>query len=209
MQPPWQHYVALGDSFTEGFGDAVDGFARLGAADRLAAALRGLNPDLRYTNLAVRGLTVGEIREQQLEPALRLKPDLVSVVAGANDILTGRFNATRWEEEFQVVFEALTLGGATVITANLPDFPVLRTLKEPLQLRVRSNILRGNGVIKRLAVGYRAVFVDAWAISQRSEPGDWSGDGVHLNSRGYFRFAQEILIALEQQTGWTIGNTEQ
>ena len=205
---PWHHYVAMGDSFTEGFGDPADGFAKLGVADRLAAALRQSKPDLRYTNLAVVGLTVAEIREQQLEPALRLKPDLVSVVAGANDILTGRFSATRWEEEFALMFEALTQTGAAVITANLPDFPVLRTIKEPLQARVRSNIARGNSVIERLAAQYRAIFVDAWAISQRSDRGDWSEDGVHLNSRGYFKFAQEMLTSLEQQTGLRIGAIE-
>lgn len=204
----WHHYVAMGDSFTEGFGDSVDGFATLGVADRLAAALRGSNPDLGYTNLAERGLLVREIREQQLETALRLRPDLVSVVAGANDILTGRFSATGWEEEFRTIYEALTQVGATIITANLPDFPILRTLKEPLQARVRSNIARGNSVIERLAAGYRTVFVDAWGISQRSDPGDWSADGVHLNSRGYFKFAQETLKMLERQTGLTIGAIE-
>jgi lysophospholipase L1-like esterase len=201
---PWPYYVAMGDSFTEGFGDSVDGFAKLGVADRLAAALRGSNPDLRYTNLAVRGLTVREIREQQLEPALRLKPDLVSVVAGANDILTGRFSAAGWEEEFSALFEALTQTGAAVIMANLPDFPILRTLKEPLQTRVRSNIARGNSVIERLAAGYQVILVDAWGISQRTDPEDWSEDGVHLNSRGYFNFAQETLKILERQTGLSI-----
>ena len=93
----WHHYVAMGDSFTEGIGDSVEGFAKLGAMDRIAAALRQTNPNLRYTNLAKRGLVVSEIREQQLETALRLKPDFVSVVVGANDIMTGRFSATLWD----------------------------------------------------------------------------------------------------------------
>ena len=116
---PWHHYVALGDSFTEGIGDPVEGFARLGVVDRLAAALRQSNPDLRFTNLAQHGLGVGEIREQQLEPALRLEPDIASVVAGANDIMTGRFDVTRWEEEFRTLYQALTRAGAAVISANI------------------------------------------------------------------------------------------
>lgn len=37
---PWHYYVAIGDSFTEGVGDPVEGFAKFGAADRLAVALR-------------------------------------------------------------------------------------------------------------------------------------------------------------------------
>ncbi|MBK8834875.1 MAG: hypothetical protein IPO29_08425 [Anaerolineae bacterium] len=77
---PWHHYVALGDSFTEGVGDPVEGFEMLGAMDRLAAALRQSNPALQVTNLAKRGLVLAEIRDQQLAPALGLKPDFVSVV---------------------------------------------------------------------------------------------------------------------------------
>ena len=202
----WRHYVVLGDSFTEGIGDPVEGYAMLGAADRLAAALRQANPDLRYTNLAKRGLLVAEIREQQLETALRLKPDFVSVVAGANDIMTGRFSATRWEEEFGILYEALAQTGAAVIAVNLPEFPVLQTLQEPLQARVKSNIARGNSIIERLAAQYQVMLVDAWASSQRSDPEDWSEDGVHLNSRGYFKFAQETLKVIEQRTGLRIGD---
>jgi lysophospholipase L1-like esterase len=205
---PWHHFVAIGDSFTEGVGDSVDGFAKLGAVDRLAAALRQSSPDLRYTNLAQRGLVVSEIREQQLDTALRLDPDLVSVVAGANDIMTGRFSADRWEKEFRTLYEALTQAGATIIAANLPAFPILQTLKEPLQTRVLNNIARGNSTIERLATEYQAILVDAWTVSQQTERADWSEDGVHLNSRGYFKFAKEVLGRLEQQTGFKIGDIE-
>jgi lysophospholipase L1-like esterase len=37
---------------------------------------------------------------------------------------------------------------------------------------------------------------------------DRSEDEVHLNSRGYFNFAQETLKVLEQQTGLRIGSIE-
>lgn len=205
---PWRHYVALGDSFTEGVGDPVDGFAIHGAVDLLAAALRRTSPDLRFTNLAQRGLVVAEIRRQQLEPALSLRPDLVSVVAGANDIMTGRFNVTGWEDEFRTLFEALTQAGATVISANIPEFAIMRTLKAPLQLRLKSNIARGNAVIERLAAAYGVILVDAWAISTRSDREDWSADGVHLNARGYLKFAQDVVALLERARGVRIGAVE-
>lgn len=205
---PWRHYVALGDSFTEGVGDPVAGFAMLGVADRLAVVLRQSNPDLYYANLAQRGLLMSEIREQQLEAALTLKPDLVSVVAGANDILTGRCSAARWEEELRTLYQGFADAGATVIAATLPEFPILRTLPGPLQARVKGNLVRGNALIERLAVQCRIVLVDTWAISQRSEPGDWSEDGVHLNARGYFKLAREVVALLEEAQGIRIGAVE-
>ena len=95
-----------------------------------------------------------------------------------------------------------------VISANIPEFAILRTLKEPLQARLRANIARVNAVIERLAAQYEVILVDAWTISGRSDREDWSEDGVHLNSRGYFKFAQETLKTLEQQTGFRIGDIE-
>ena len=63
-------------------------------------------------------------------------------------------------------------------------------------------------MIERLAAEYQVILVDAWAVSQRSDREDWSEDGVHLNARGYFKFAQETLKVLEQQTGLRIGAIE-
>ena len=58
-----------------------------GWADRLAEQLAAVNPDLLYANLAIRGRKLPQIRAEQLEPALKLEPDLASVLGGVNDIL--------------------------------------------------------------------------------------------------------------------------
>lgn len=205
----WNEYVAIGDSFTEGIGDPVDGVSKLGAMDRVAAALKQSNPNLKYTNLAKRGLLVAEIREQQLQAALHLKPDFVTIVAGSNDILAGRFNPIRWEQELRTLYKTLAATGAVVSTGNIPNFPVLRTLKEPLQLRVNNNIAIGNDIIQRLAAQYQIILVDAWTIScSHLDGNDWSTDGIHPNSRGYLKFAKEILKTIEQHTGTNIGSIE-
>ena len=167
---PWHHYVALGDSFTEGVGDPVEGFEMLGAMDRLAAALRQSNPALQVTNLAKRGLVLAEIRDQQLAPALGLKPDFVSVVGGANNILSGRFDSARFEDEFDTLLSALTASGARVCTGNLPRFPIIATLREPLQARLSKNLARANAIIARVAARHGAILVDALSLIHISEP---------------------------------------
>ncbi len=50
-------------------------------ADRVAEQLAVNNPDFRYANLAIRGRLLGPIIDEQLEPALALKPDLVTIYA--------------------------------------------------------------------------------------------------------------------------------
>jgi lysophospholipase L1-like esterase len=204
----WHRYVALGDSFTEGVGDSVDGFAKLGAMDRLAAAFRQSSPGLQFTNLAKSGLLVSEVREQQLETALALEPDFVTLVAGANDILKGRFNAAGWEQEFQILFEALARSGAVVVTGGVPNFPLLKTLKESHQVGMTRIISKANNIMRRVSDRYQVIYIDSWSISALSNQEDWSLDGVHLNSRGYFKFAQEIIQVLEQRLGLRLGVIE-
>ena len=72
-------YVALGDSFTAGL---VPGEPRW--ADEVA---RALGPDTRYENLAWVGATSSDVEHKQLDKALGLSPDVVTIVCGANDVL--------------------------------------------------------------------------------------------------------------------------
>ena len=81
-------FVALGDSTTEGLEDPYAGRSGYrGWADRLAERLATLDPDVRYANLAIRGRKLGQIRAEQLAPALAMAPDLASVIGGINDVL--------------------------------------------------------------------------------------------------------------------------
>ena len=48
-----------------------------------------------YANLAVRGRSTRRIRYEQLERAAILRPDLVTLFSGTNDVVALRFDATR------------------------------------------------------------------------------------------------------------------
>ena len=86
---PWRRFVAIGDSFTEGIGDpdpAAPGGHR-GWADRVAEVLAQQVDDFAYANLAVRGKLIAQIVADQVEPAVALRPDLISICAGGNDVI--------------------------------------------------------------------------------------------------------------------------
>src|SRR5689334_15621887 len=117
----YARYVAIGDSTTEGLDDPYPEGGFRGFADRLAGDLALLEPDLRYANLAVRGRRAHEVREQQLEPALELEPDLASVVAGLNDTLRGDFDLQATGDHIEAMLTALREAGADVITMTFPD----------------------------------------------------------------------------------------
>src|SRR3954447_8736645 len=117
----YKRYVALGDSQTEGLGDGDDTVGLRGFADRLAEHLAAVNPGLRYANLAVRGRTAGQVRTEQLGPALDLRPDLATVVAGVNDLLRPRVDVAEVAGQLEEMFAALTAAGAQVATLTIPD----------------------------------------------------------------------------------------
>ncbi|WP_279403059.1 SGNH/GDSL hydrolase family protein, partial [Arthrobacter sp. JCM 19049] len=81
--------MALGDSFTEGIGDPDENNPgrHRGWADRLAEQLSSSVEDFAYANLAIRGRLIAQIVEEQIDPAIALKPDLISICAGGNDVL--------------------------------------------------------------------------------------------------------------------------
>src|SRR5688572_26677286 len=129
-QHPWTRYVALGDSFTEGIGDpeprSVGGHR--GWADRVAEVLSSQTDDFAYANLAIRGRLLQQILDEQIEPALELKPDLVTISAGGNDIIRPGTDPDDVAARFETGIARLRRDGATVVMFNGPDIggtPVL------------------------------------------------------------------------------------
>ena len=82
-------YVALGDSFSEGVGDPDPDRPNgvRGWADRAAEVMAEHEPGFRYANLAIRGRKMHQVLTEQVDAALEMSPDLVTVYAGGNDIL--------------------------------------------------------------------------------------------------------------------------
>ncbi len=190
--PAFERYVAIGDSTTEGLGDPVgsDGFR--GWADRLAERLARTNPTVQYANLAVRGRLAGQVHSQQLQPAIALRPDLASVVAGLNDALRPGFDAQRVAGHLEAMLDALTQGGATVITFTLPDsVPVM-----PIARFARPRLIALNEAVRDSAARTGAVLVDMERHPVASDPRLWSQDRLHPNPAGHERIAAAAAQAL-------------
>ena len=73
-----------------------------------------------YANLAVRGLRMHEIRVRQLEPALALHPDLMTVFGGMNYVIAPRVDFDAIRAEHVIVFGEARRDGCTVLTATPP-----------------------------------------------------------------------------------------
>ncbi|MER7110502.1 SGNH/GDSL hydrolase family protein [Streptomyces sp. NPDC000229] len=185
-------YVALGDSMTEGVGDGDDTVGLRGWADRLAEHLTVVDPRLRYANLGVRGRLAGQVRAEQLAPALALRPDLVTVVAGVNDLLRPRFDAGEVAGHLEEMFAALSAAGAHVVTLTFPDVGRIAPLARPLRSRV-SDI---NARIRAAAARHDVTVADTGAQEVSADPRLWAADRLHAGPLGHERIAAAVAQAI-------------
>ncbi len=192
----WKRFVAIGDSFTEGKGDEVEGIALKSWVNHFVQLCEN---DIEYANFAKRGLVTKEIRSQQLEKALTFKPDLVSLIAGANDVLKGRWNYDAYKNDMEFMIDSLSKAGADIIIANLPDFTVRLPFASEKKQVIKEQLLEANEVILSLSREYKLHHVDFWNHQLVNDHTLWSTDLIHPNSKGYVKVAELIFSSLPVQ----------
>ncbi|MGW2615027.1 SGNH/GDSL hydrolase family protein [Streptomyces sp. NPDC001500] len=183
-------FVALGDSQTEGLGDGDDVVGLRGWADRLAEHLAAHSPDLRYANLAVRGKRAAQVRADQLTPALALRPDVATVVAGVNDVLRPRFDADEVATHLEAMFAALAAQGARVATLTFP------TRMQPLARPLSSRVVALNQRIREAAGRHDVAVAEGAHHPVITDPRLWSPDRLHASPLGHQRIAAAVAHAL-------------
>ncbi|MET0468713.1 MAG: SGNH/GDSL hydrolase family protein [Aeromicrobium sp.] len=187
----FHRFVALGDSFTEGVGDVDETRPNgvRGWADRVSEVLAG--DDFTYANLAIRGRKLGEILATQIDPALEMKPDLVSIYAGANDVLRPRIDIDRLIEAYDLGIGRLVGGGAHVVMFSAYDpggSPVFGAL--------RGRFAIYNELVRQVADRHGVTLVDFWRLSDYRDDRLWDVDKMHMSSAGHQRMAIAVLDAL-------------
>nr|WP_223172492.1 SGNH/GDSL hydrolase family protein [Microbacterium sp. NIBRBAC000506063] len=174
----WRRYVALGDSLTEGLCDpAPDGTLR-GWADRLAYLLSARG-GLHYANLAVRSRRVRDVCGEQLARARELRPDLVSILVGANDLVKRTVDVPALAASLEQAVQTLRDDGADVllVTPFLPD----RRLAGIYAGRFSAFASRLADIAERTG----AILIDTDLFPALADRQNWGEDFVHLGSRGH------------------------
>jgi lysophospholipase L1-like esterase len=190
---PWSRYVAVGDSFTEGIGDPepLSPGGHRGWADRVAEVLSEQNDDFAYANLAVRGRLLQQILDEQIEPALELRPDLITISAGGNDIIRPNTDPDEVASRLEGGVARLRSRGATVVLFDGPDIGMT-----PVMRRIRGKVAIYNENLRAIAQRHDCVVADMWALRELQDPRMWAPDRLHFSPVGHTSIARMVLDSL-------------
>jgi lysophospholipase L1-like esterase len=193
-------YAALGDSFTAGR-DSIDAERW---ADLLAAGMRRVNPELRYENLAVDGATSAEVLEGQVEEALALEPDFVTVICGANDVLLAtRPDVEGYAKNFDEILRCLREGApeAMLVTATAPEGWQFMDLRPRTEARLIEATRELNEITRAAAERYDVLCLPVAGHPALRDPATFSADGLHPSSEGHRLVARESSKYLGHELG--------
>lgn len=189
----YRRYVAIGDSTTEGLEDPDERGGYRGWADRLAEHVAGRQSEpLDYANLAVRGRELPDIRAQQIEPALGLAPDLMTIVGGVNDVTRGSFRLAAARAQLGTMFRLARATGCTVLTFTMPD----PTSVNPLGRLIRRRLLALNEVTRAEADRYGVLVLDLERYPVAVDPRLWHADRLHASPLGHDRIGRGLAWRL-------------
>lgn len=189
----FRRYVALGDSFTEGVGDADPSRPNgvRGWADRVAEALSRSVEDFGYANLAIRGRKLPQILAEQLEPGIALRPDLITIHGGGNDVLRPKVDLDALASSYDDAIGKLAGTGAKVVMFTVADPGMNSVLKV---IRGRTAIF--NEWVREIADRHGATVVDMWRMRGWEVEEVMDADRLHLNAVGHQEVAIAVLDAL-------------
>jgi lysophospholipase L1-like esterase len=190
-------YLALGDSYTIGTGASDESRSWPAIiAERLNAEL--INP-------AVNGFTTLDLIRVELPYLQRVRPDLVSVLIGVNDLVQGR-TVEQYEASLQRIYRsaaALQLPAGRVAAVTIPNWsvvPAARDFGDPDRLRTTTDAF--NAVARDQAGKHGFTWIDITEVSSSGSGDDWiADDRLHPGDAQYAAWAEVIWQGVRD--AWT------
>ena len=189
-------YVAIGDSTVEGVG-ASDPSRSCPAL--VFEKIKNEKKRAYFYNLGKSGARIKDVVELQLAKAVELKPDLITISVGAND-LRHRTKLRHFEKDFLELIKTLSeKTKAKIIISNIPDLSVVPSIPILVKHLLRFATGRFNRIIKEHAEQFRCILLDLYTGSKiygRKSTGLISEDGLHPSDLGYALWANAIIDRL-------------
>ena len=195
-------YIALGDSYTIGTGVGH----RDRWPDQLVAALGPNEPTIDLVaNLGVNGYTTGDLIRHELPALDRLRPEIVTLLVGVNDVVRG-IATTAYVANLRTILDELVgrVGAERIVTVAVPDYtvtPAGADYGDPAQRH--DGIVAANTEMAREAADRGVAFVDIFDVSllARDDRTLVAADGLHPSGRQYGLWVDRIAPVVEGRIG--------
>jgi|SRR3989344_5488672 len=186
-------YVAIGDSTVEGIGasNSSKSYPAL-----VFEKVKKEKKEAYFYNLGKSGARIKDVVELQLSKTVELKPDLVTISVGAND-LRHRTKLKHFENDFFELINTLKeKTKAKIIISNIPDVSVAPSLSMLVKFLSRFVTGKFNKIINAHAKQFKCILIDIYTGSKiygRKYTELISADGLHPSDKGYALWANAII----------------
>jgi lysophospholipase L1-like esterase len=197
-------YLALGDSYTIGTGASTK--ARNYPSILAARLTKAIGRKVGVTNPAVNGFTTEDLITNELGYIERLKPQLISILIGVNDLVQGR-TAEQYRTSLVRIYDtvaALGLPLGRVVAISIPNWsevPAAPAFGDKAALRRLTDTF--NSIAQREAEtrGFTWIDITAVSTSAMGSPGWISSDQLHPGDAQYAAWADVMWTAVQEP--WT------
>jgi acyl-CoA thioesterase-1 len=178
-------YVALGDSAAQGIGASTPDASYVKI---LAASMKShTGKQVRIVNLSKTGAKIQDLIAEQLPKLKALRPDIVTIDIGANDIVQGTSQADM-SRGYEVITRAIS--PYQVIFANLPDFMWGTQQRNTTEInKTIVKLCHQYGL--KLADLHQATHQKMWSLNE------FAADGFHPSNDGHRTWARSFNSGIE------------
>lgn len=196
VDPAGERYLALGDSFTIGTGATpAQSFPAV-----LVARWKAAGRTVALSDPAVNGYTTDDLISRELPLATTVKPTLVTVLIGANDIVRG-WTAERYRGQLQRIYAGLAAAGVpggAIVALPQPDWsisPAAAPFGRPAELRAAIETF--NGIAKEEVERAGGRYIDLFPLMRRQvDAAMLAPDGLHPSAAAYAEWAAALEALL-------------
>ena len=199
-------YLALGDSYTIGTGASSPEHSWPAIiAERLK---QQTGHEVSLANPAVNGFTTEDLIEHELPLVTELKPDLVTILIGVNDLVRERTPAG-YRATLARIYDEVAKGKAAdgrVFAVSIPNWsvvPAARDFGDPEHIRDLTDTFNDIAREEATERGFGWIDITAASISGLGTPGWISSDGLHPGDAQYAAWAEVIWHSIRE--GWETG----
>jgi acyl-CoA thioesterase I len=183
-------YVALGDSTGAGIGAREGGYVA-----RLFKRIAERRPESKLSNLCVSGATTADVVRGQLERAVAMNPDLVTVGIGINDIGHG-LTLEQFSKNYEEILSTLKeKTHAQIVVTNLPDVSSAPRIANVMRSEYQRQIDQFCRRLEEIAKRHGVTIFDIYTITKNELPAHpeyFSSDGFHPSDEGYELWATQM-----------------